>query len=119
MTKKETVIGIAEATVTKSTGIFMSSGTGYAFGKKYKYTPIPNELDYDLNSVGLRFKEGDTVTMIFNLYKQSLEFKINDQNKACVTINDIKVENTVRYKMAVYLGEPEDWIELLSYKNYN
>ena len=40
-------------------------------------------------------------------------------NQKCIIMNDIKVEDHMKYKMAVFLGHSKDWIELMSYTNYD
>ena len=61
--------------------------------------------------------KGGTVTMVFDPADNSLYFRINDDKNYCVTIDGIKRLDVNGYRMAVFLGEPKDWIELISYKS--
>ena len=110
MVDGETCIGIADSSYKKSNGLPATSDKAYAFGDGYTW-------EAGSLADAPRFEEGNTVTMVFNSANKSLHYKINDDNDSCVRINDIKPLNATGYRMAVFLGEAKDWIELISYKS--
>ena len=109
----ETSIGIVQCDVMKFHGLYMAEGRGYGYcGEGYKMVPLQDDADYDMIIEKARFKPDDIVEMVLNLKKRSLLFMIN--NEESVSIDNIKVGENIKYKMAVFLGCCGDWIQLMT-----
>lgn len=109
-----TNIGIAQVSVTRQTNIFATQ-QGYAFGGGNKRKPGLMGT-WGRQQVESKFKEGDIVIMRFIMNENRLEYRINDEKKACVTF--AKVIFVTKFRMAVFLEGSGDWIELIAYKSY-
>ena len=109
-----TSIGIVEASVNKSYGLFTNTGKGYAYrGDGYVAIPRPGKADHDYIKGKPKYKKGDTITMIYTPSNKTLSYSIDD-NPPSVIIDNIKAGQNIRYKMATYLYQPQDSLELIS-----
>ena len=107
-------VGIVETSVEKSIGIFMSDGRGYAADAK-GYLLFPGKEGYESTLGGLSFRKGDILNMSLDLTKKVLLYQLNDDDQRTKQIKNIKIGVGIRYKLAVFLGEKNDYIQLIAY----
>ena len=108
-------IGIAEISVFKQRGIWMTTGKGYAYDGTGT-SRIPSVKGYSFKWGGTaRFKEGDILEMVLDLKNKILIYQVNDNKSESTLINNIKTGIDIEYKLAVMLSTSGDWIQLISY----
>ena len=114
--RNKPIIGIVQVDVTKLIGIYMATGRGYGYyGAGRVLIPRQAQNDYDFVYGKPKFEEGDTVEMVLNLKAKRLMFYINDDDTSSVAIDNIKVGDNIKYKMAAFLREHGNWMKLVKY----
>ena len=108
------MVGITESSINTTCPIYTVKGKGYGYHSRGK-TCIPKSKGTGYKSIEKkpRFKEGDKVQMVLNLDKKSLSFKLNEGDTC--SIENIKIGQDIDYKLAVFMGDPGDSLQLISY----
>ena len=68
--------------------------------------------NYDRNA---KFKKGNVLEMVLDLKAATLTYQVNNNKHELSLIQKVKTGTGIEYKLAIFLGDKGDWIQLLSY----